>query len=250
MQRINAYYYPNRVEVIAEVDPTITTRNKIVYARTVKIHRGIDNTVVFNVKNSDQKPVNLTNHQLILSLIDDSDTTKLIEIQGSAVDASKGVFNFTIPKSDVDNLDREWYNYALKARTASNTEFLIFADDFFTARGQIQIQEGFTPSFVASNILILTDTGAGTKISSAVVAGQSNVFSFQIYFSNFTGTITPQATLDPVAGINANSWIDLSATNYTAQTQTVFNFYDAGYTAMRYKVQTTTGSVAKILSRT
>lgn len=251
MQRINAYYYPNRVEVLADVDPTITTRNKIVYARTLKIHRGIDNNVVFTVKNSDQKPVNLTNHRLFLSVINDNDNSKYIEIEGSAVDATKGTFNFVLVKDEVNNLDQEWYNYALRAvATATNQEFLLFADDYFTARGQLQVHDGHAPAFNVSDTLVLADAGVNERLSSAVPLGLSNVFSFQIYFSNFTGTITPQATLDPLANINSGSWFDLTPVNYTTQAQTVFQSFDDGYTAMRYKITTTSGSVVKILSRT
>lgn len=250
MQRINAYLYPNRIEVQAEVDPTITTRNKIVYARTVKIHRGIDNTVVFNVKNSDQKPVNLANHRMFLSVIDDDNNTKYVEIEGSAVDAVKGIFSFVLPSGEVNNLDQERYNYALKAVTAGSQEILLYADDYFTVRGQLEVQDGYAPSFTASATLLLTDVSEGVKLSSSVRAGLSNVYSFQIYFNNFTGTVTPQATLDPLANISNSSWFDLTPINYTAQTQTVFQFFDAGYTSMRFKFQITSGSVVKILART
>lgn len=250
MQRINAYYYPNRVEVLAEVDPTIITRNKIVYARTVKIHRGIDNTVVFTVKNSDQKPVNLTNHRLFLSVVDDVNYTKFVEIEGSAVDAAKGIFSFVIGAADVNLLDQEWYNYALRAMTLSNQEFLLYADDYFTVRGELQVQNGYAPAFNPSNTLLITDAGEGVRLSSSVPAGLSNVYSFQIFFSNFTGTVTAQATMDPISSIDISSWFDLTPASYVDQSETVFQFFDAGYTAMRYKVETTSGSVVKILART
>ena len=62
MQKISSYLYPNRIEVIANValDPdTCPVEWKIVYQKPIKIYKGVDNVIELEVKNSDQKRIDL-----------------------------------------------------------------------------------------------------------------------------------------------------------------------------------------------
>lgn len=254
MQRIDAYRYQNRVEVLAEFDPTLTTRNIIVYARTIKVHRGIDNTLVFYVKNSDQKSVNLTGYRLLMSVVDDENASQFFEVEGTPVDITRGSFSFVIDKDDVNSLTGEWYNYALKAIvTATNQEIEIYTDDFFTVRGQIQVLNGYNPGFKTSGTLTFTTQLDGSVLTSLVSGsyptGFADQHTFQFYFNNFTGSITPQVTTQPIGSINENSWVNLPVTNYTSQTMSTFANYEGGYTAIRFRIVPTSGSVTKILAR-
>jgi len=59
MQKIQSYLYPNRIIVLADV-AGFTVENKVVYARNVKIYKGVDNVIEFDVQNADQKRIDLT----------------------------------------------------------------------------------------------------------------------------------------------------------------------------------------------
>jgi hypothetical protein len=59
MQKIQSYLYPNRIIVTADL-AGFTTEYKNVYQRTVKIYQGVDNVIEFDIKNADQKRVDLT----------------------------------------------------------------------------------------------------------------------------------------------------------------------------------------------
>jgi len=58
MQKIQSYLYPNRVILIADL-AGFTVENTIVYAKTVKIYKGVDNVIQFDVQNADQKRLDL-----------------------------------------------------------------------------------------------------------------------------------------------------------------------------------------------
>jgi len=59
MQKVQSYLYPNRVILLADV-AGFTVENKVVYARNVKIYRGVDNVIEFDIQNADQKRIDLT----------------------------------------------------------------------------------------------------------------------------------------------------------------------------------------------
>lgn len=254
MQRISAFVYPNRVEIQADTDPLLTTRNRIVYARTIKIHRGIDNTILFTVKNSDQKPVNLTGHTAYFNIIsDDSINALLLEVTGTIQDATKGIFKVVIDSEKVDLLEQELYNYAIKLVNSINEEILVYSDDFFQVRGQIQVLDGYVPAFRSSAQLTLTEISASVIVSSAAIGSYPSGFgsqhSFQYYFDNFTGTITPQVTNESIVQIENVTWTDLAPVVYSGQNSTVFSTIDGNYSAIRFRINVTSGSVTKILSR-
>lgn len=253
MQRTNAYFYPNKVTVLVDIDPTITTRNRIVYARTVKVNRGINNTIVFYLKDSDQKPVNIQNCGMYLSVIDDDDNSIFLEVQGTIVDALKGIFSITLDSNDLDLFEKEYYNYAVKLVDDLNQEYPIYTDDFFTVRGQLHVLDGYLPSFKPSRQLTLTNLSASVVISSAASGeyptGYNNLHSFQIYFNNFTGTVTPQVTNVPIGEIVEGSWTELTSTNYTSRTDPDYMNFEGPYTAIRFRIEVTSGSVSKILAR-
>ena len=253
MQRTTAYYYPNKVTVLVDVDPTITTRNQIVYARTIKVNRGINNTIVFYLKNSDQKPVNIQNSGLYFSVIDDDDNSIFLEVEGNIVDALKGIFSITIDSNDLDLFEKEFYNYAVKLIDDLNIEYPIYTDDFFTVRGQLQVLDGYLPSFKPSRQLSLTNLSADVVISSAASGqyptGYNNLHSFQLYFNNFTGTVIPQVTNAPIGDIVEESWTSLASTIYNNRTEPDYMNFEGPYTAIRFRIEVTGGSVSKILAR-
>jgi len=254
MQRTNAYYYPNRVDVLVDIFPGLITRNKIVYARTVKFNRGINNTVVFYFKDSDQKPVNLGGFSVYMSVIDDDDNSIFLETEGTAINAQKGIFSVTVDSNDLDLFEKEFYNYAVKlVDDTTNDEFPVYTDDFFTVRGQLQVLDGYLPTFRPSRQLTLTNLSAEVIISSAASGeyptGYNNLHSFQIYFNNFTGTIIPQVTNVPIGDIVEGSWTSLTSTSYSGRSDPDYMNFEGPYTAIRFRIEVTSGSVAKILSR-
>ena len=61
MPLITSYLYENTftVQILDYDDPTITTRNRVVYQRPIEIYRGADNPITIKFKNQDQKAANI-----------------------------------------------------------------------------------------------------------------------------------------------------------------------------------------------
>lgn len=75
MQEITGYLYTNWVECQLDEDPYIKTRNRIVYARPIKLYKNIDNTLKFVFKNQDQKRININHLTMSLSIFSSNSYT-------------------------------------------------------------------------------------------------------------------------------------------------------------------------------
>ena len=60
MQLIPRYLYNNKMVLVSNLAGA-NTEFKQVYTRNIKLHRGIDNTILFEIKNADQKPLSILN---------------------------------------------------------------------------------------------------------------------------------------------------------------------------------------------
>ena len=65
---ISVYVYNNTHTVI--VNTSANQGNVTMYDKTIKLYQGIDNTVKFELKDSDRAPVNLTNMTVTINIID------------------------------------------------------------------------------------------------------------------------------------------------------------------------------------
>lgn len=143
MQRISVYLYPNRVTLISNLDsdPNTNTEYRIVYQRTVKIYKGIDNVIELEVKNNDQKRVEIGNGLLKLVLMDQSrnhiNTYTAESLEDSTI---VGLARITIPQVDLDNLDAQFLRFAVYKEDITNV--LTYNDSQFGAIGTIQLLDG------------------------------------------------------------------------------------------------------------
>ena len=114
MQTIEAFFYKNILE-IQVIDPAIfSTRNRIVYSRTIKIYQGIDNPIHIVTKNQDQKSVDLTGYDVQVDIQDPENALTVNTFTVDFITQNKGLGVFTIPKAVVNALDQRHYEFTVK----------------------------------------------------------------------------------------------------------------------------------------
>ena len=132
MPLITSYLYDNKftVQILDYSDPTIKTRNRPVYQRPIKIYQGIDNPVVVEFKNQDQKLVNLTGYTVQAAIQDpvNEDTVNTYAVTFANIANGRGAFTFD--SVTVSNLEQRFYKLTFKTnKTSDNTERPLYADD-------------------------------------------------------------------------------------------------------------------------
>lgn len=124
------------VEVLDYSVPIITTRNRVVYSRPIKVYQGIDNPIQLVVKNQDQKPVNLTGYTV---QIDIQDPNNQLTAYSFTANASGSYSNLTIGTTTVlftsaivNSLDQRFYKLTTRIINNSNSSQMpLYIDDNF-----------------------------------------------------------------------------------------------------------------------
>ena len=144
MQTIEAFWYKNILE-IQVIDPAIfSTRNRIVYSRTIKIYQGIDNPIHIVTKNQDQKAVDLTGYDVQIDIQDPVNELTVDTFTVDFVTQNKGLGVFTIPKAVVNALDQRHYEFTVKLiNLTTNDETPLYIDDNYNATLPVQVLSAY-----------------------------------------------------------------------------------------------------------
>jgi len=101
-----------------------------VYTRPIKVYQGIDNPVVVEFKNQDQKLVDLTGYTVQASIQDPNNLTTINTYAVTFANIANGRGAFTFDSTTISNLENRIYKLTFKTnKTSDNTERPLYADD-------------------------------------------------------------------------------------------------------------------------
>jgi hypothetical protein len=163
MQTIEAFWYKNILE-IQVIDPAIfSTRNRIVYSRTIKIYQGIDNPIHVVIKNQDQKKADLTGYDVQVDIQDPENKVTVESFTVDFVAQDSGLATFMIPQATVNSLELRHYELTVKLiNLDTDAEQPMYIDDNHGARLPLQVLSGWystTPGNVATYSEGIIDAG-------------------------------------------------------------------------------------------
>ncbi len=217
MQIISSYLYSNRIQLIADVtelDLKYPVEWKIVYQRPVKIYKGVDNLIELDVKNSDQKRINIHGKDIKIQLMDQANKsiqvyTAMVLDDGSTV-ASRGRANFTIPESDVSTLDAQSLKFSVYILNDDDSKTLLYGDSKFGALGIMQLEDSIMPyvrpvqryedfqpetnyqgKTIEERISTFYSSAITTKFYEAV---PTQFMTVKVYVTGFSGRVSIQGT--------------------------------------------------------
>lgn len=145
MPTITSYLYPNRITAqIVEDDPSIKTRNRVVYNRTVEVYKGLDNPITIQFKNQDQRNLNISSYSLTGYLVDIINNQIVSNIAVTVSNATIGTASVTLTEELLDQLPLQRYKLALKA-VSSGLERPVYTDDNYGLYTEIKINPGLPP---------------------------------------------------------------------------------------------------------
>jgi hypothetical protein len=216
MQKISSYLYPNRIELLADLAgfPTEWTN---VYQRTVKIYNGIDNTLEFDIKNADQKRIDLSTLSNIELNVMDSSGQALANSPYTVTPLNqttlKGLASVTIPQEDLAALSDQFLRYSVTA-AKDGDDVILYADSRFGAVGTIELVGTALPVFKEDRIYKTFTAeidlkGHPTYHSPAIPATfyeaeKTETLDFDIDLSGFTGSVWLEGTTEST--IRTEAW--------------------------------------------
>lgn len=213
MQKISSYLYPNRVQILADV-ASFNVEYTSVYQRTIKIFKGINNVVEFDIKNADQKRIDLTTLSNIKLNVMDAVGNELDNSPYDVVPTfMKGIAVSTIPAYDLEQLDDQYLTYSLSA-VKNGQEILLYSDTRFSGAGTIELSGKAMPKVRKSrtyNTFTAEIDLKGQPIyhSSAIPvkfyeAIPTEILEIEIHASGFVGSVWIDATKNST--INAEAF--------------------------------------------
>ena len=190
MYSTTVYLYQQKTKVLA-IDTSgayFTYRYDPVYAKPLTINKGVDNVILFEFINQDEKPVNITGSTLMFRAVSQNGDELLLEKEMVILNAPFGRAKVTLTTSDLDPVISQPASYSI-SRASGNLTEAVFTDAQAGARAPINIVNSVFPQFVPSFELTIPDTNL---VAQAGSAGAS-------------ATLYPDWALNPGAPINTYS---------------------------------------------
>ena len=258
MQSNLIYLYQNKTEVQIS-DNTTNRRNMVVYASNLVLHKGVDNALFFQFKNSDQRRVPIGNIDFSLIVFDERSESKqiLFELPLTIIDATTGKAEVTVPEQFLESVETGQYQYAVTALELDGSKKPTYVDDNLGMRGVVDIRLGASPEFRSSEILTFDQVGDLTPVVSGLTNLHENksLHTIILKFADgispgFTGDLTIQATMDNIIQQTINiTWFDVATFNYIDQEDNVTLNFTGVFNAVRFKQTITDGSISELQYR-
>lgn len=251
------YLVNNRTTLAVNVAGFVT-EYKPVYQQNINIYKGIDNTLEFQLKNPDQKPIALTGKTTHFVAFDEN-KKMVLDLLGEDVIVNKGLFKVVIKESDVLNLQSQYLSYNVYFTDATNTKTLTYADEQLNASGTLYLSSQAFPGPSATYEITSfnsVDQTSSEYISEYINAepainGNEGLHTAVVYTDGYIGDITIQGTLENQVDSNTTEWFDIDTTFFDGSetTPTPINFYGI-FSYLRFKTsQNPLNTVSKILVR-
>ena len=261
MQSNSIYLYKNKTEIQIS-DNTMNRRNIVVYAADLILHKGVDNALFFQFKNSDQRRIPIGNLDFNFVVFDERSASRqiLFELPMNIIDATTGKAGVTVPEQYLYTVETGKYSYAITAVDLDGTQKPTYTDDNLGMRGVVDIRLGAAPEFTSSTILVpnlLVDAGPDHRTEA--VSGLTQVHENQSLHTiiakfapgGYTGDLTIQATMDNILQQTTNiTWFNVATFSYTTQVDNITLNFTGVFSGVRFLQENDTlGSITEIQYR-
>jgi hypothetical protein len=201
MYSTTAYLYQQKQQVllINNSGAYFDRRWQSVYAKNLKLNRGVDNVILFEFINQDQKPVNISGSTITFRLIDQDGCTLLLAKDLVHLNSTYGRAKVTITEDDLDSFHAQSASYSLERGSGDLWE-AVYVDDYSGGRGNVDILDTVYPDFLESKEMIVPsytvqniDSKNRVHTSAIYVEGLL-MTTLQIDLENFTGSWKAQGS--------------------------------------------------------
>jgi hypothetical protein len=210
MYSTTAYLY-QQIQTVILVDVTgayFDRRWQQVYAKELKLNLGVDNVILFQFQNQDQKPVNISGATFTFRTISQNGEDLLIAKELVSLSNSLGRAKVTITAEETTYFQAQPANWSIEISSGVLNQ-AVLTDDYSNARGVIEIVNSVFPAFVDSQLLTIPDQSPQGNVyyTSTITTNGSSLTTFQMDTVNYTGNLSVQGATDATS--NTVEWYDI-----------------------------------------
>ena len=157
MYSTQAYIYQQITRVLlidTGAGETFTYRYDPVYAKKLTINKGVDNVLLFEFINQEEKPVNITGSSFVFRAIDQQGTKLLVDEPLVILNGATGRAKVTLSAEELLEIQAQPASYSI-TRTSGNLTEAVFTNAQSGARAPVDIVNSVLPTFVPSSELTI-----------------------------------------------------------------------------------------------
>jgi len=238
MQKISSYLYPNRINVVADVT-LFPVRWSIMYQNRIKLYQGVDNVLTLDVKNSDQKRIDISS-MILKMIVSDVFGRELVTADVTA-SATTGLATVNIAEDDLANITPQFLTFSIYRQNIDLSRTVLYADTQFGAVGKMElvgtVMPKLTPPRYITRFAPISNNYSIPYItyyySDAVEVRKPNFLQAEVdetvemIFANagLSGPVTVQYTTEDVVS-TGTTWIDVETFDIVPSTTTLSKVYD------------------------
>lgn len=240
---IKAYYYPYRFHIVLG-DNGIRNINMSHGEADFKVYTGVVTRIDFDVKNTDRKPVDLTDKDLLFYIADRQTNETVLVKPMQILNAEKGKAQFEIIPTEAQQLTEKYYAYSIMFDDGTDAPQLLYTDQIQSASGWFEVKTAPGPTITKSIDMGNTDewleqmnNGIPSYHSSAFkgdgyVDDKYGLHTIAFYLDQYTGSIQVKGSLEENTPSNEANWFDIALNSnlftleFSEETGLcVYNFY-------------------------
>ena len=266
MQKISSYLYSNRIQAVVNLAAS-PLEWRIVYQRKFKIYQGLDNVLELDVKNVEQKRINITTYAMKFVIMDQLNQ----EVYAGNVNTAtgkKGIGLMTIPATALNTITPQFLKYTVYILNGDTTKTPVYGDTQFGVTGTMDLLGGAMPTGLPPKTIKtftyeidVNDPTWQTRnyYSEAVEINPVNdgvgsgEVELEFFFSSLAAGVTVQTTTGIIVS-TSTIWDDVETFNVTTPTTTVTKTYpvssDTNWLRIAYTAQANAaGTIDKVIAR-
>lgn len=160
------YQQITRVLLVNTDGGYFTARYDPVYAKSLTINKGVDNVLLFEFINQDQKPVNITGSTFVFRVINQAGNELLVQKDCEVLSATTGRVKVVLDTTDTINVQAQPASYSIE-RKAGNYVQAVYVDANSQARADCNIVDSILPQFQPSQPVTVPDIYGKNQFVSA-----------------------------------------------------------------------------------
>jgi len=167
MYSTQAYVYQQITQVLlidTGAGETFTYRYDPVYAKRLTINKGVDNVLLFEFINQQEKPVNITGSTFVFRVLNTESDEILIQENMVILNAATGRAKVTLSSEQLLEVLAQPASYSI-SRASGNLTEAVFVDAQAGARAPLDIVDSVLPQHVPSAPLTIPTTKISAQLS-------------------------------------------------------------------------------------
>jgi len=220
-----------------------------VYAKNLKLHKGVDNRIQFQFLNQEQKPIDVTGKEITCRIISSAGTVTLLQSALHPVLPLTGLMELRVQSSELDIMQAQKAVYSIEIPVDS-FDLPVFVAGDAGARGTIEITNSILPAHVPSMEMgvpshTAPNNNTVTFYSDIINTEYNPVLTIQSFLTDYSGTAQVQGSTVP-----NGDWYNIGgSTSYIESTQGDVYTIEGFHPYVRVEFVSSQGTVDKLVVR-